>query len=188
MILKKTITSFLLSIYVLSAATALLPHAPLSPDDKHNTTEADKSDDCVGSSSELEALFNVTGDDIISNAMKYLGRPYRRGAAGPKAFDCSGFTSYIFKKSNISLGRSSRDQYRQGVHIKRKDLQVGDLVFFSSPGSGRSVGHVGIVSKVEGDGNFSFIHAARGGIKVDNYATTGYYRGRYMGARRILDY
>ena len=67
-------------------------------------------------------------------------------------------------------------------------MKVGDLVFFSSPGSGRGVGHVGIVSKVDNNGNFSFIHAARNGIKVDDYANTAYYKGRYLGARRILDY
>ena len=44
--------------------------------------------------SELEALFNVTGSQIIKKAKDYIGRPYRRGCMGPYAFDCSGFTSF----------------------------------------------------------------------------------------------
>ena len=39
--------------------------------------------------SELEALFNVTGSQIIKKAKDYIGRPYRRGCMGPYAFDCS---------------------------------------------------------------------------------------------------
>lgn len=128
----------------------------------------------------------VTGSDVIETAMKYLGHPYRRGMAGPKGFDCSGFTSFIFDIFNISLSRDSRAQYRQGISVERSELRVGDLVFFTSPHSGRSVGHVGIVSKVEDDGNFHFVHAARRGVIEDNFQTSTFYRGRYVGARRVL--
>ena len=185
---KKLLITLFLSANTFAFANINMPHATMVQDDEDTEKEADGSDDFAESTAEFEALFNVTGEDIISDAMKYLGRPYRRGSAGPKSFDCSGFTSYVFKINNISLGRSSRDQYMQGIHVERKNLKVGDLVFFSSPGSGRGVGHVGIVSKVDNNGNFSFIHAARNGIKVDNYANTAYYKGRYLGARRILDY
>ena len=186
--IKKIFFTILLFSASYSTVNADLPHVYMVADDENTEAEADTEDDFAESTDEFEALFSVTGEDIIKDAMKYLGRPYSRGSAGPKAFDCSGFTSFVYKKSNISLGRSSRDQFTQGIHVDRKDLKVGDLVFFSSPGSGRGVGHVGIVSKVENNGNFSFIHAARGGIKVDNYAQTGYYKGHYIGARRILDY
>ena len=65
--------------------------------------------------SELEALFNVTGSQIIEKAKDYIGRPYRRGCMGPYAFDCSGFTSFVYKSLNIRLGRSSRDQWQEGL-------------------------------------------------------------------------
>lgn len=128
----------------------------------------------------------ITGDEVVETAMKYLGRPYRHGMAGPKVFDCSGFTSFVFDAFNISLSRDSRTQYTQGVSVDRKDLRVGDLVFFTSPRSGRAVGHVGIVSKVEDDGNFHFVHAARRGVIVDDFQKASFYRGRYVGARRVL--
>lgn len=137
---------------------------------------------------EVGPLFKVTGADIIEKAMKYLGRPYRYGKKGPNAFDCSGFTSYIYGTKNISLSPSSKMQYTQGVSVRRGDLRQGDLVFFTSPHSGRGVGHVGIVTEVEEDGNFLFVHASRRGVVVDNYAKAGYYKNRYIGARRILNH
>lgn len=129
---------------------------------------------------------NVSGEAVVKAAMKYIGRPYRHGTAGPNVFDCSGFTSFIYKQFDISLSRDSRAQYRQGVSVGRKDLRVGDLVFFTSPRSGRSVGHVGIVSKVESDGNFYFVHAARRGVIEDSYRASSYYYNRYVGARRVI--
>ena len=129
---------------------------------------------------------NVSGEAVVKAAMKYIGRPYRHGMAGPNVFDCSGFTSFIYKQFDISLSRDSRAQYRQGVSVGRKDLRIGDLVFFTSPRSGRSVGHVGIVSKVESDGNFYFVHAARRGVIEDSYRASSYYYNRYVGARRVI--
>ncbi len=129
---------------------------------------------------------NVTGEAVVRVAMKYLGRPYRRGMAGPNGFDCSGFTSFIFKQFDISLNRDSRAQYGQGVSVGREELRIGDLVFFTSPRSGRTVGHVGIVSKVEDDGNFYFVHAASRGVIEDSYRTSPYYYNRYVGARRVI--
>ena len=79
-----------------------------------------------------ERLFKVA-EAVVKAAMKYIGRPYRHGTAGPNVFDCSGFTSFIYKQFDISLSRDSRAQYRQGVSVGRKDLRVGDLVFFTSP-------------------------------------------------------
>lgn len=128
-------------------------------------------------------------DRIIADASRYLGVRYRHGAAGPHGFDCSGFTSYIFKNIDIDLSRSSRDQYKQGEKVESiSELRPGDLVFFSGSRRSRTlVGHVGIVVSVDENGkDFRFIHAARTGIRFDNLSET-YYTQRYIGARRVLD-
>lgn len=128
----------------------------------------------------------LTADGIINLAMKFIGVPYRRGASSPRGFDCSGFTSYVFKLKDIVLKRSSREQFTQGECVaSRKHLRRGDLVFFGGSRASRSVGHVGIVKDVNEDGTFTFVHAARTGIKVDK-STAPYYSTRYIGARRIL--
>ena len=123
-------------------------------------------------------------------ASQFLGRKYVFGATGPKSFDCSGFTSYIFGSEGIKLPRTSRMQYLEGESIESGDLQVGDLIFFSSPhsGSGR-VGHVGIVVSVDEDSNsVTFIHASQTkGISYQTFPDGGYFSKRYIGAKRVID-
>ena len=128
------------------------------------------------------------GENVVKTALQYLGARYRLGSTGPKVFDCSGFTGYVYRKRNISLLRTSRSQYTQGTAIKHiSDLRKGDLVFFGGRSNRRSVGHVGIVSEVDPSGNhFSFVHASIHGVKVSN-STERYYQSRYIGARRIVE-
>ena len=127
-------------------------------------------------------------ESIVQTALQYIGTRYRAGQSSPKGFDCSGFTSYVYKKENLSITRSSRTQYREGTPITQiADLQKGDLVFFGRGRNRHNVGHVGIVTDVSADGNsFKFIHASRTGVKIDN-SNSAYYSARYIGARRILD-
>jgi len=123
--------------------------------------------------------------DLLSEAHRYIGRPYVHGAKGPKAFDCSGFTSYVYRQFGYTLSPSSRTQYTEGTNVERNDLRKGDLVFFTSRRSGKNVGHVGIVVSADNEsGDFKFIHASVKGVKVSDFE--GYYLGRYVGARRII--
>ena len=141
-----------------------------------------------------EAGFFIPGNNdalasqIIDYATNYLGRPYRSGAKGPKAFDCSGFTSFIFQNYGISLSPSSREQYTQGYEIEKEDIRPGDLLFFGGRGAGQTVGHVALAVDVDDEGTVTFIHAAtQNGIRYDRYPDGGYYSKRYLGARRVLD-
>jgi cell wall-associated NlpC family hydrolase len=72
-------------------------------------------------------------------AYAQLGDPYRWGAGGPGAFDCSGLTSFAWRAAGVSLPHSSAAQYGSGRRVSRSDLRPGDLVFFYSP-----ISHVGI--------------------------------------------
>lgn len=123
--------------------------------------------------------------DLLGEAKRYIGRPYAHGAKGPKAFDCSGFTSYVYRQFGYDLSSSSRAQFTQGEKVEKTDLREGDLVFFTSRRSGSNVGHVGIVVSADAStGNFKFIHASMKGITISDYK--GYYLGRYLGARRVI--
>lgn len=77
--------------------------------------------------------------EVVNIAKRYLGAPYRWGAAGPNAFDCSGFTMFVYAQVGVSLPHSSAAQISCGQRVSRADLQPGDLVFFGSP-----IHHVGI--------------------------------------------
>lgn len=123
--------------------------------------------------------------DLLKESNKHIGKRYVHGAKGPNQFDCSGFTSYVYRQFGYSISPASRAQYTEGVEVKRDDLRKGDLVFFTSRRSGKNVGHVGIVVSADNQkGTFKFIHASVKGVKISEFE--GYYVPRYIGARRII--
>ncbi|MBQ0116221.1 MAG: C40 family peptidase [Bacteroidales bacterium] len=125
--------------------------------------------------------------EILSFAHTFRGVPYRRGASSPRGFDCSGFTSYVFKNFGVKLNRTAHGQINDGTRIDRDELKPGDLVFFNGRARGKRIGHVGIVTEVNTDNTFKFIHAAcHRGITVSN-STESYYQRRYMGACRVIE-
>ena len=121
------------------------------------------------------------GQQIVAYAKQFLGVPYVYGGNGPNSFDCSGFTSYIYRHFGYTLNRTASTQLSNGVSVSKSELQPGDLVFFryntSYPAS-----HVGIYI-----GNGQFIHASTNKYQVQiDQLTTGHYANVYIGARRIL--
>ncbi len=137
---------------------------------------------------ELDAA-DPMAEQMVSYAQRFLGTRYVLGASGPKAFDCSGFTSYIYKNFGITLNRSSRDQYLQGQKVSVDNLRPGDLLFFSSRRAGRgNVGHVAMVVSVDSaNGSCTFIHAStKKGVTYQQFPDGGYYSRNFIGARRIL--
>ncbi|MDE7402561.1 MAG: C40 family peptidase [Muribaculaceae bacterium] len=140
-----------------------------------------ENDAVKGLSSESERMIA----DLLTEASKHIGKPYRHGMKGPNAFDCSGFTSYVYKQFGYKISPASRIQYTDGVQVDRKELRKGDLVFFTSRSSGKNVGHVGIVTEANNaTGDFKFIHASIRGVRINS--CEGYYEGRYVGARRVI--
>jgi cell wall-associated NlpC family hydrolase len=119
--------------------------------------------------------YNVTG-----TALNLRGTPYRNGGSDPSGFDCSGFVKYVFEQNGVSVPRTVGDQYRLGKEIDARQLEPGDLVFFTTVTPGAS--HVGIV--IGGD---EFVHApsSTGQVRVERLSAT-YWSSRLIGARRVL--
>ncbi|MBQ9146324.1 MAG: C40 family peptidase [Rikenellaceae bacterium] len=130
----------------------------------------------------------VHPDSLVQYARQYIGTPYGYGQSNGKRFDCSGFTSFVFKHYGYTLARSSREQYLEGDSVERGQWQVGDLVFFAGRNGGQSrVGHVGIVVSVDDEREqFDFIHASTSRGVIVSHSTERYYASRYIGARRVL--
>jgi peptidoglycan DL-endopeptidase CwlO len=105
-------------------------------------------------------------------ALSKIGSPYRYGASGPSAFDCSGLVSWAFKNAGVSLPRTSRAQSQVGTPVPRGELRPGDLVFFYKP-----VSHVGIYI---GDGKIVHASNRRGPVKISDIS-----RMKFNSARRI---
>lgn len=108
---------------------------------------------------------------VVAIAKRYLGARYVWGASGPNTFDCSGFTSYVYRQVGVSLPRTSREQIHAGQRVSRGDLQPGDLVFFGSP-----IHHVGIYI-----GGGMMIHSPHTG---DVVSIDPAFRSNYAGACR----
>ncbi|MBR5402994.1 MAG: C40 family peptidase [Bacteroidales bacterium] len=130
----------------------------------------------------------VTGDDVVEYARTFKGVPYKLGAAGPKAFDCSSYTRYVYRHFGYDITAYSQVQFREGRPVDSySDLQKGDLVFFGKRRGVRTIGHVGIVVSVDRErGSFTFIHASVSGGVMEQTSSHPYFMMRYMGARRLL--
>ncbi len=119
--------------------------------------------------------------DIFRIAKKELGKRYVWGSVGPRTFDCSGFTSYVYKKVGINIPRTSRQQAKYGKLVKRSELKPGDLIFFDTDLRRRGIDHVGIYI-----GNNKFIHASSARKKVIiTSLNKSFYKRRFRLARRV---
>ena len=125
-----------------------------------------------------------SGSAVAQAAYNYLGEKYVWGSAQPGVgFDCSGLTSYLYNKvCGISLYRNSAAQSNNGYPVNKSNLKQGDLLFFSTNGSG-SISHVGIYV-----GNGKMIHASTPstGVIISDI-DSNYYSNTFVTARRILN-
>jgi len=121
------------------------------------------------------------GQRVVRIAEQFLGLPYVYGGSTPAGFDCSGFTSYVFKQLGYTLNRISADQIHNGIPVSKSELQPGDLLLFKKNGASR-IHHVGIYV---GDG--LMIHSPQTGDVVKYTSiVNGYYNNCYYAARRIV--
>ena len=77
---------------------------------------------------------------ILAEAKRHVGARYVFGAAGPKVFDCSGYTLYVYRKAiGKSLPHKANSQQRYGRAVSKSKKQVGDLIVFRSGSYGTHV-------------------------------------------------
>jgi cell wall-associated NlpC family hydrolase len=96
---------------------------------------------------------------VIAEAKKHVGALYLYGASGPKRFDCSGFTMYVYRKAaGKKLPHKANSQQKYGKAISKSKKQVGDLIIVRSGSYGY---HVGIYA-----GNNTWYDSPRSGKRV----------------------
>jgi cell wall-associated NlpC family hydrolase len=111
-------------------------------------------------------------DRAVAFALAQRGKPYRWGAEGPDAFDCSGLTWAAWRAAGVAIPRTAAGQLG-GLPRARGRLRAGDLLIYPSRGpSGR---HVAMVV-----GRGRMVEALGRGIPV---RVTGI-RGGWLGAVR----
>jgi cell wall-associated NlpC family hydrolase len=154
---------------VLPATAVAAPAAPVAmavtPVVKSTTIPAALTEPAASAAASARA-------SAVDIALSKVGSPYRYGASGPNAFDCSGLVSWAFKKAGISLPRTSRAQSQVGTPVSRDELRPGDLVFFYKP-----VSHVGIYI---GDGKIVHASTRKSPVKISDMG-----RMKFNSARRV---
>jgi peptidoglycan DL-endopeptidase CwlO len=162
-----TTTAAVASVFAVLPATAqAAPAAPVAV----AVTPVVKSSPSLAQPAVAAAA--ATRATALDHAMSKIGSPYRYGASGPNAFDCSGLVSWAFKKAGKSLPRTSRAMSTVGTPVSRSDLQPGDLVFFYKP-----VSHVGIYI---GDGKIVHASTRKSPVKISDMG-----RMKFNSARRV---
>lgn len=125
---------------------------------------------------------------LIETAKRFIGVPYLWGGSSPFGIDCSGFVQLVHRIHNITLLRDADIQAGdpRAMRIEKKDLRMGDLVFFGKNGNSAkdpdiaAITHIGMAIN-----NEKFIHSGGAtGVTINRFED-GAFPGRYWGARRM---
>lgn len=122
----------------------------------------------------------VSTQDLASTAKNLVGKPYKYQAKGPNSFGSANLATYVYKQAGITIGSTVSALYKTGSSVSQKNVQAGDLVFFSSTGKG-SPSYMGIYI-----GNDQFVYSSQGDGKVV-LKTFSDYEKKFVGARRVID-
>lgn len=109
-------------------------------------------------------------------ALRQVGKPYRWGGEGPRAYDCSGLTWRAWRRAGEHIQRTSRRQFRSRGRVVRRNLRKGDLLFFYHP-----VSHVGMYV---GKGRMVHASSSNDRVTVVDFKPGGWYWRHFTGARR----
>jgi peptidoglycan DL-endopeptidase CwlO len=130
------------------AVKARLHAAKRKADARHKAAAARAADARTAQLTTISRSYSRADEHLSASAAHVLqlaaaqsGDSYSYGAAGPDAFDCSGFTQYVFGQVGISLPHSAAGQSSVARPVSQP--QPGDLVFVHNGGGG-SIGHVAI--------------------------------------------
>ena len=118
---------------------------------------------------------------LLMTGKSKLGCPYVRACSGPNRFDCSGFTSYVYRENGYTISRASSIQPGEGLIISSEDLQVGDLMFYGGTNRGGYVTHVAMYA-----GDEMILHADSRGVVLTSIHDS-YYAPRFLFARRVIN-
>ena len=111
---------------------------------------------------------------IVATASGYVGTDYKYGGTTDRGMDCSGLLYTSFAAHGVQLPRTSLAMSREARAIPKSKAQVGDLVFFRTNKSKRSVNHVGVISRIE-QGRIYFLHSTSSRGVIESHSEHVYW-------------
>jgi len=123
---------------------------------------------------------SVSVTEVAKDAKQLVGKAYKFQANGPNSFGSANLATYVYKQSGIKIGDTISALYKTGTKVTQKNLQDGDLVFFSSNGKG-SPTFMGIYV---GSGKFVYSSQGEGGVVLKAFSD---FEKKFVGARRVVD-
>jgi cell wall-associated NlpC family hydrolase len=140
----------------------------------------------VGKTEKISKTSNNTKvNKIVSYAKTFEGTRYKFGGTTKKGMDCSGLVFTAFGKEEIRLPRISRDMAKTGKAISLSQSTEGDLVFFRTSKSKRSINHVGLVVGSR-KGQILFIHSTTSKGVIISSMDEDYWKSAFVEARRVM--
>lgn len=119
---------------------------------------------------------------VVEFVRSQVGKAYVWGSVGPNAYDCSGLVMAAYNRIGIGLPHYSVDQYGYGYAVSMNNLQPGDLLFYTTNGTG-NISHVGVYI---GDGMMVHASSPSVGVIMTNIYQN-WYQSRFIGARRLIN-
>lgn len=124
-------------------------------------------------------------EQLVNNALAFIGSPYRSGGTSRDGFDCSGLMFTTFETFEIILPRSSHEMAKIGREVNRDEIRRGDLIFFRTNGS-RTINHVGMVTEVA-ENEIKFVHSSTQQGVVISSTKEPYYQRTFAQVNRVIE-
>lgn len=122
---------------------------------------------------------------VIQTARSYIGTPYRYGGNTKGGIDCSGLIQQCYKKINVKLPRTAKEQSKIGSSKSWGSIREGDIVYFKFKQKGEKWYHTGMITKVTKN-EIKFIHASTSRGVVESNLKSDYYRKNVKKFRRVI--
>ncbi|QQE73182.1 C40 family peptidase [Brevibacillus composti] len=116
---------------------------------------------------------------VVSLAQSLVGKSYQYGAEGPTRFGSAGLATYVYEKADVTIGDTISKLYASGKAVSKTAAKPGDLLFFSSNGSG-APNFMGIYL-----GDDSFVYSSQSERKVVLRKLSDY-TSKLVGVRSFL--
>jgi len=124
-------------------------------------------------------------DHVIQEAHTYIGTPYQWGGMSKKGIDCSGLIYNCYRRIDVELPRTAKEQSKIGNSKSWDSVRPGDIVYFKFKKKGEKWYHSGMITYAEKD-DIRFIHASSSRGVIESSLKEDYYKKNVKKFRRVI--